>query len=146
MDVQFFTTDGRLRRTGYFLLSIAVSAGTAMLFLASFMLTLFMPLIGIPAFLVSLIVMGWIQWNLTVQRCHDFGMNWKIAALGYLIAVIASVPETINQLNEKMGSPTNTTFVVVSGLLELVSGLVFLYILFAPPSKGENDYGYNPRD
>lgn len=138
----FFRRDGRLNRWRYFKRLVVLIIVEFIILTVIFAATLNMIGELSPRGLVITNIF-YIVWQiplycLMVRRLHDCGRTEKLAQVCFAInaAVVILSPETnLNATAEQ--SPVET-------IIMLAAGIIGLYILFCPGTKGDNQYGEDP--
>lgn len=136
----FFRRDGRLNRLRYFKRSMLLA-------FVSFIILFFIIVVDVNALgQLSSFGNGLIKFFsaavqvpifcLTVRRLHDMNKDEKLA----YVCVAISLSTTLFQGNDFLVTEPSQ----LENLLTLVNGIIALYVLFWPGTKGDNQYGADP--
>lgn len=138
----FFKREGRLNRWRYFkrfvVLNLVETIILIVIFLAmSNMIGELTPR-GIVVTNVFYIVAQIPLYCLMVRRLHDIGRDEKLAQICFAIntAMVIFLPET------NINTPLEPS--PVEMIIMLAAGVIGLYIMFCPGTKGDNQYGEDP--
>lgn len=135
----FLKTTGRLNRLRYFkrimavmLITLAISLPPAIIFSDEFdNLTAFGEIVLSIINICALVP----YYCLDVRRLHDMGKDDTLAKISVLIGIVVAVVEVPDEV-DLMPVPLMIVY--------LVGTVIGFYLLFAPGTKGVNQYGSDP--
>lgn len=133
---KFFSFSGRLNRLAYFLrYLVSLAIFLVVLFVCAFLIAALGPLgmiFSIPIIVVCVVFIV-VSISLTVRRLHDMNFSgwWYLVILG--LGLISGGVEGVQ------GNPS-----AISMIINLISLVISLVILFYPGTKGPNRFGADP--
>lgn len=141
---KFLHHDGRLNRWNFFkrnilLVLIAALIGFTVAFTAG-LFTQNEKLAVIIASIVMLAVSSYLEYPLIIRRCHDLKQN------SWLHSCISKDDTSVAKFIVLLGITSGIcyTFKIENSaidLMDIVNGILNIYLTFAPGESGENEYG-----
>ena len=136
----FLRRDGRLNRWRYFKRTIVIGLIEFLIILVIFAMTTNalgqMSSAGIIAFKFLLAVGQIPLFCLMVRRLHDCGRDEKLA---YASLALNAFTIIVSDYNGALAEPS-----LFENIIATLSGIIGLYAMFCPGTKGYNQYGEDP--
>lgn len=153
----FLRRDGRLKRWRYFkrtllailiesLACVAMSIILVLLFPVPelFKNELFINIIGFLMTPFIILINAYLTYNLIIRRCHDLSQDsWlhryiskdetSVAKFLIIVPILSSIVSVIFSVLELNKIPIH--------LIDILTGIIYIYLIFAPSEVGTNEYG-----